>query len=293
MRSSRASQTAMGTASVRAIESEKPADLRICYDPLARRLVNPWFYWAIRLLAGYGERRTRGALTFIVCRCRYIDDYLQVCLQRGICQVVILGAGLDSRAYRSPLSSEKARTFEIDHPATQRDKIERVKKVLAQVPENVTWVPLDFNRETLDKLREVGFDPLERTLFIWEGVTPYLLEEAVDATLTWIGVHAAPGSTVIFDYQDSPEPTRHNHIYAVLTRITGEVRSFGIPRGQIEAFLSRRGFARVENVTADQLAKLYCTGPNLRRTVAQKYSIVHAEIPATDAEPENAKGCGA
>ncbi len=275
MKKTQASGTALGTAAMRAIESEKPADERICYDPLARKLTDTLFYLLIKLLAGYGERRTHGALTFIVCRCRYFDDYLKKHVESGTTQVVILGAGLDSRAYRDELLRRAVKTFEVDHPATQASKIERVKKVFGKIPATVVYVPLDFNVETLDQLLAYGYDRSLKTLFIWEGVTYYLDAEAVDATLAWVQANAAPGSAIIFDYQYVSEPTR---AHAVLSRWTGERRTFGIEKGQIEDFLTQRGYTHVVNANAEQLKRLYCTGPNRGRTVAAVYAIVHAEV---------------
>jgi O-methyltransferase involved in polyketide biosynthesis len=81
MRNTQSSWTARGTAAMRAIESQKPVTVRICDDPFALQFTDRWIYRLIRFLAGYGERRTHGALTFIVCRCRYFDDYLQSCLR--------------------------------------------------------------------------------------------------------------------------------------------------------------------------------------------------------------------
>jgi methyltransferase (TIGR00027 family) len=275
MKKTQVSGTALGTAAMRAIESERPANERICYDPFARKLTDTVFYLLIKLLAGYGERRTHGALTFIVCRCRYFDDYLQEYLKSGTAQLVILGAGLDSRAYRDELLQGVVKIFEVDHPATQASKIERVKKVFGKIPTNVAYVPIDFNDETLDKLLGCGYDWSLKTLFIWEGVTFYLDAEAVDATLAWVRANAAPGSAIIFDYQYISEPTR---AHAMLSRFTGERRAFAIEKGQIEDFLTRRGFTHVVNASADQLKRLYCTGPNQGRTVAEIYAIVHAQV---------------
>ena len=282
MRKTQASATAKGTAAMRAIESEKPSNERICYDPFARKLTDTVFYLLIKLFAGYGERRTHGALTFIVCRCRYFDDYIQECIKSGTAQLVILGAGLDSRAYRDELFQGVVKIFEVDHPATQASKIERVKKAFGKIPANVAYVPIDFNDETLDKLPTCGFDRSLKTLFIWEGVTLYLDAEAVDATLAWVQANAAPGSAIIFDYQYISAPTRartrRNYAYAVLSRLSGERRGFGIEKDQIENFLTRRGFTHVVNTNAEQLKRLFCTGPNQDRTVAEIYAIVHAEI---------------
>jgi methyltransferase (TIGR00027 family) len=275
MKKTQASGTALGTAAMRAIESERPAHERICYDPFARQLTDTAFYYLVKLLAGYGERRTHGALTFIVCRCRYFDDYLQECLKSGIAQLVILGAGLDSRAYRDEPLQGAVKTFEVDHPATQASKIERVKKVLGKIPPNVAYVPIDFNDETLDKLLACGYDRSLKSLFIWEGMTYYLDAQAVDATLAWVRANAVSGSAIIFDYQYVSEPTR---AHAALSRFTGERRAFAIDKGQIEDFLTRRGFTHVVDANAEQLNRLYCTGPNQGRTVAEIYAIVHAEV---------------
>ena len=282
MNKTQTSWTAQGTAAMRAIESEKPTHTQICHDPFARQFVETWFYHLIKLLAGYGERRTHGALTFIVCRCRYFDDYLQQCLQAGTTQVVILGAGLDSRAYRDGLLSGGVKTFEVDHPATQARKRKRLKQALTTFPAYVTYVPVDFNNETLDKLLACDYDPSLKTLFIWEGVTQYLRPEAVDGTLSWVQAHSAPGSSIIFDYQNMAElpqtQIRRGQLYALLSRFTGERRDFGIVHSQIEDFLMQRGFTRVVDVNADQLRHLYCIGSNRGRTVATNYAIVHAEV---------------
>ncbi len=98
MKQTRASQTAMGTVALRAIESEKPADERICYDPITRKFIDSWFYLQVKLFVRFGERFTHGATTEVLGRCRYVDEYLQECLITGTAQVVILGAGFDSRA---------------------------------------------------------------------------------------------------------------------------------------------------------------------------------------------------
>jgi methyltransferase (TIGR00027 family) len=283
MKPKQASATAQAVAATRALESEKPDGVRICNDPLARKFTSRIAYSLIKRFAGYGERRSHGALTFIACRCRYMDDYLRACLQSGTVQVVILGAGLDSRAYRDDLLQENVKVFEVDHPATQTFKINRVEKILGGLPVNVTYVPVDFNTETLDKLLSSGFDASLKTLFIWEGVTQYLTAEAVDATLEWIRLHVAPGSAIIFDYMVLPPPElaparpERSVLHALLVRLSGETREYGIEKGQIEAFLGQRGFTNVVEADAGRLEHLYCTGPNQGRVVLVNSAIVHAE----------------
>jgi len=278
MKKTRASQTAMGTAALRAIESEKPASERICFDPYARKFINIWFYLPVKIFARFGERRSNLALAFVACRYRYIDDYLQECLKGGTTQLVILGAGFDSRAYREELVSVEVKIFEVDYPTTQASKIERVEELFGQLPENVVYVPIDFNVETLNKLLTGGFDPSLKTLFIWEGVTLYLDDAAVDATLAWVSANSLPGSIIIFDYQDMSTLTRPHPVYSVLNRLTGEKRVFGIEKGRIASFLSQRGFVKIVNANSEQLEQLYCTGSNQRRSLAKYNSIVHAEV---------------
>ncbi len=284
MKSTRASQTAMGTAALRAIESEKPATERMCDDPYARQFIPAWFYLQVKLFARFGPPRTQGALTFVVGRCRYIDEYLEERLHTGTAQVMLLGTGLDSRAYRGELRSRAIKTFEVDHPATQASKVERVKKIFGTLPAHVVYVALDFNRETLDRLLVEGFDQSVRTLFIWEGVTLYLEQEAIESTLAWIRLHACPGSAIIFDYQDTSTLSRRHRGYALLNRLTGEKRIFGMEPGQMEPFLRERGFTQVVNVPAEQLEHLYCIGPNQGRRMAKYYSIVHAEVSEKEGE---------
>lgn len=277
MRQTQSSSTALGTAAVRAIESERPADVRICYDPFARNFTSALSYHLIKLFFRYGERRTQGALTFIACRQRYIDDCLSGALATSVSQVVILGAGFDSRAYRNDMGP--ARVFEVDHPASQGRKIQKLRTILEKLPAHVTYVPVDFDRETLDKLLDFGFDTRGRTFFLWEGVTQYLTRAAVDLTLNWIRTHAAPGSAVVFDYQHACEASR-SRLGILMSRLSGETRAFGIPQEAISGFLSSRGFSQIVNVGPDQLMKRYCVGPNQGRKVPGIYSIVCAEVPA-------------
>jgi len=219
-----------------------------------------------------------------------MDDYLQECLKAGATQVVSLGAGLDSRAYRNDLMQGAIKFFEVYHPATQAHKKERAKKVLGKIPPNLTYVPVDFNLETLDKLLEYGFDKSMVTLFIWEGVTQLLKAEAVDRTLSWVQANALPVSSIIFDYQYLSSAmrvqTERNIMCAVLSRISGEKRTFGITKGEIVDFLTRKGFRQVVEVNAAQLKRLYCTSSNQGRKVTENYAMVRAEVGERDA-PDN------
>lgn len=294
MKQNKASTTAAGIALARAIESEKPANERVCYDPLARYFVGRVFYRFAKFFVdtGYSNRRGPGVMEFLIARARYLDDYVQSCLDEGLEQLVILGAGYDSRAYRlEKLIAGLVRVFEVDHPATQQMKREKLQEALGRLPAYVVYVPIDFTQETLEKrLPECGYDPQAKTLFTWEGVTYYLTPDAVDSTLAFVAGHSGPGSSIIFDYMYTSlldGTVKHGEVSSMgrYRRFTGEGLVFGIPEGTIEAFLEQRGFHQVRNVDADWLKKTYFTGVNERRQVATGYTIVLATVkPHTRAE---------
>ncbi|HMM19870.1 MAG TPA: class I SAM-dependent methyltransferase [Selenomonadales bacterium] len=281
MKRDQSSATAEGMALLRAIEASKPAGKRICYDPIARSLIP-----AIKFILGkltvdsglYG-RFAPGAMEFIIARERYIDDFLIACLREGLDQVVVLGAGFDTRAYRIP-GIEKARVFEVDHPATQAEKLKRLKKVIDPPPGHVGFIPVDFNAQTLaERLPAGGYDEQGKTLFIWQGVTMYLTPEGVDSTLAFIAGHSGPGSAVIFDYFYT-ETLRDMKLKSTrrILRVIGERLTFGIDEGEIESFLVRRGFRDVRNADGEELKRLYFTGPNAGRTVSKGVAIASARM---------------
>ncbi len=284
----RPSLTAAGIAILRAVESEKPAGERLFYDPYASKFVNPWLFMftALFLRIGYADRRGPGVQGFLLARTRSMDDFLLACVASGCEPVVILGAGYDARAYRfAPMLAGKARVFEVDHPATQADKLARLKPVLGEVPEHVTYVAIDFNRETLDdRLPACGYDEKRKTVFIWEGVTMYLTPAAVDATLAFIACHAAPGSSVVFDYVYSSVIegyVRRNEATGMrrYRRLTGEEMVFGITEGTARTFLEQRGFGDVQNVTARDLQALYfAEGARRGKQVAPVYAIAAGTV---------------
>jgi methyltransferase (TIGR00027 family) len=137
-------------------------------------------------------------------RTRFIDEALQRAVAAGANQVVILGAGLDTHAYRFRALLASTRVFEIDRPATQAFKKKAVNDLLGGPPANLTYVGIDFQQEELaDGLPRHGYDPAQRTFFILEGVTMYLPEEAVRRTLRFVAGHP-PGSGLVFDFVYRP-----------------------------------------------------------------------------------------
>lgn len=142
----------------------------------------------------------RCARASMVVRQRYAEDALDEAVKRGLGQYVILGAGLDSFAYRRLDLTAVLRVFEVDHPATQQWKRARLRDLHVTLPKNLTFIPLDFEQHTLaDGLRAGGHRPDLPTFFSWLGVTHYLTEEAVFKTLRYVASLAA-GSEIVFQY---------------------------------------------------------------------------------------------
>lgn len=268
------SRSAEGVAAIRAIEMLKPEADRIVSDPYAKALVPSGILFSISrwiITSGLYERIAPGATAFIIARERYIDDYLKACLREGLDQVVILGAGFDTRAFRIP-GIERTRVFEIDQAATQAVKLERLKKVIDPLPAHITFLAADLNTQPLGEiLHSGGYDQQGKSLFIWQGVIYFLQPEGVDSTLAFIADHSGPNSVVIFDYiyTETLQDTTHGYgkTLARAGKMSGEPYVFGIARGQVGSFLTHRGFCDVIDTPIEDLKPKYFTDPNAARAM--------------------------
>lgn len=285
MKKDRTSLTAIGIAVMRAVESERPPDERLLFDPYARQFVPAWMFHVLSFFirSGYTDWRGPGVGGFLAARDRYIDDYLLECLDAAPHQrpqqLVLLGAGYDARPYRFQEQLSGVHLFEVDHPATQADKLAKLERIFGQRPQQVTFIPIDFNTHSLEsRLREGGYDPAVRTLFIWQGVTMYLTTAAVQSTLAFIAGCSAPGSAVIFDYMDRRLLDRRQTQAEVKNMrryrfLTGEGLCFGLRPIEVESYLRSLGFHAVRNADAAELRRRYCTGKNADRKIAEGYGI--------------------
>ena len=290
MKKGKPSATAEGNAALRAAEWLRPEDERVCYDQFARRFLGLRFGVVVRsrlltrIALWYAERIIPGAANSLVARTRYIDYYLKQCIADGIEQLVILGAGYDSRAYRFDELRPRVRVFEVDHPDTQRAKIQKVKRIFGSLPSHVTYVGLDLDEKKLGEgLLKAGYRKDKKTLFIWEGVTVYLTPEAVDETLAFVAGNSGKGSSIIFDYafqfaldatSDSEEAKKWRKAY----ERRGEPPKFALKEDAVEEFLSRRGFYQVKSVSMELLKKTYFKGVNANRHVTNLGGIVQATV---------------
>ena len=197
--------TALGAAVCRLIEQFQPEETRLFNDPVVKYLVGTPIQVLVQFayIRDYAIKRTDAIMQGIygaqICRTRYIDDAVQSALSQGIGQLVILGAGLDTRPYRLA-GMEHVKVLEVDLPSVQEDKKKKLQKHFGRLPEHVIFVPIDFDTQSLEGvLPQAAFDPSAPAVFVWEGVTQYISEEAARRTLAFVG-KSDPGSILIFTY---------------------------------------------------------------------------------------------
>lgn len=290
MKASESSTTAEQMAFSRAIESRKSSAERICYDPFAEQLLGARYKAGLftRFLRDGIEKlieaRFAGHHYYVIARTRYIDDFLQDQLLEAVQQVVILGAGFDSRAYRFSDQLGNVVVFEVDHPATSAEKQVKVHRALASAKNSVVYVPVDFNTEVLaEELRNHGYQDDSRTVFLWEGVTPYLSADAVDDVLQFVLSSSGSGSLLIFDYvvksilEGSCDMRGARNEFEKMNR-GNEPLVFGIEEGEAGAFLSARGFRDVVDVGSAELTERYFAN-NPGRYIKPWWRLVHATVP--------------
>ena len=137
-------------------------------------------------------------------RSRYCEDCLKTAALTGTGQYVVLGAGLDTFAFREPGFLKKHHVFEVDHPEIQADKIERIKRAGLEIPDNLTFVPVDFSKDSLtEALANSGYKKSGKTFFSWLGVSYYLTTEEIDRLLSELSQIGGEGSSLVFDFADN------------------------------------------------------------------------------------------
>jgi methyltransferase (TIGR00027 family) len=258
MRAGEPSRTAFGAAMLRALHQDVD-DGRVFTDPLAWRILGdresvqevagPWEHSRLRL--------------FIAARHRFAEDSLAAAVARGTRQVVVLGAGLDTFAYRNPFP--ETAVFEVDHPPTGAWKQERLASAGIVVPPGVRYVGVDLESDDLmSRLLDAGFDASAPAFFLWLGVVPYLTPDAVAATLR--AISAVPGGEVVFDYTnpvdqlvDIAQGDRADLVARVAE--VGEPLSAGLDTIELHALLTSLGFGEIEDLDRPQIRSRYLGRP--------------------------------
>jgi methyltransferase (TIGR00027 family) len=286
---SQASQTAQSMAMFRALESARPERSRLFWDAFAVHFLNRTMRVAVRaaekspavqaLLTRYIDKRWPGARPSGVARTVFIDRALGEALRSGIAQVVILGAGYDSRAYRID-EMNRTLVFEVDSGETQRVKRERVWHFSGLSLQSVKFVAADFLRQTVSEaLASAGFDSLRETFFIWEGVIHYLAAEAVDSTLRFVG-GCAKGSGIAFTYihrgllDGSGAFSMSANVVRLLEK-AGERWKFGFYPDELSPYLRNCGMKLVEDLGAIEYGARFS---GARREQMKGYEFYHVAI---------------
>lgn len=273
-------------ASHRADESSKPTDERICYDQYAVHFLSPETLEVIKdpiKLKAFTEQvgpLAQGVGNSMRARTRYFDDFVKKFTGEGLEQLVILGAGYDTRAYRID-ELKNVKVFELDHTNTQNFKIQKIKEIFGSIPDNVTYVPVDFETQTLNQRLFEKYDSSKKTLFVMEGLIYYLSPKSVDKILSFIAENSGEGSTIISDYFDQcvvDETCEVGRIFRSYAELVGETLKFGLKEKIIEEFLLERGFSNIKNVNSEDYKKAYFRGINKNREICSQVYFVHATV---------------
>ena len=259
MQHGQASVTALGAAGHRAAHQVLERGF-VFADPLALRIVGQDADNAIALAKERPERRA--LRLFIAMRSRFAEDAARRAIADGVKQILVLGAGLDTFAYRLE-PAQDMRVFELDHPATQAEKRRRLTEAQITEPRHVSYVAHDFEHGSMTAaLEAAGLDPGKRTFVLWLGVTPYLTEEAVFATLSELA-RLPGGAEVVFDYANPPDATNEANTRNFHREMAERVAASGEPfRGyfdsaELHARARELGFSDIEDLDRAALVARY------------------------------------
>jgi methyltransferase (TIGR00027 family) len=269
----RPSRTAEGVAALRAMACFEPDEKYRNPDYLAGKFISRdfedsarWWYDPQHADIVLERLHERGAVGYFYlnARTKHIDATLKKEASRGIKQVVVLGSGYDSRAYRFGKSLPGVKFFEVDLPATISEKQKRVKKIFGKLPENTFYAPIDFNVDTIENvLVKAGYNPSLVSFFIWEGVSMYISKEAVNSTLQFIAKKSGPGSSVIFDYIHRDvidgEFERHYGAERMAERVedVGEPFTFGMAKDEAELIVKKNGLKVKWDIGKKEMETIY------------------------------------
>ncbi len=258
MQNGQPSLTALGAAIQRAAHQTLD-DANIFKDAFARILLGRE---ADALIAAVSADPAHQQMRiFMAARSRFAEDCLEAAVSRGVRQVVILGAGLDTFALRNPHATLGLRVFEVDHPATQAWKCERLAEAGLTTPESLTFAPVDFERQSLaEGLIAAGFQATEPAFFLWLGVVPYLQREAISSIFQFIA--STPKSEVVFDYSEPLEnysAERQTNVIAMAARTAaiGEPWLTYFDPSALSTELREWGFQKLEDLGLADIAVRY------------------------------------
>jgi methyltransferase (TIGR00027 family) len=266
-------------------------DKRECYsgpDNIAYELVPNILKFIVRsrrLFKAFSRRYfAKGIYEYVIARTKYFDKAFTDALEQQFDQIVIFGAGFDSRALRFNSLNKSTTVFELDAPKTQEDKLKGYQSKKISVPKSLVFIPIDFNKEKLkDKLKQSGFGTGKKTLFVLEGVTMYLSESAVESTLRFISDSSSVGSKVVFDHIYAGVLRRENRYYGekgMVERVAkaGEKWTFALEEDEAKSFLSKFGFVVEDNCGSKGLEERYFR--DSKGVIVGKVNGIHSIVTA-------------
>ncbi len=240
----------------------------------------------LKILNLKGRISPKGIYPYVIARTKYIDNIFETAINNGIEQVIILGAGFDSRAIRLLDQKGKVKVFEIDINYTQQAKLKQFQKRKIHKPEKNIYIPVDFDKEDLKtKLKENKLIQKKKSLFILEGLIMYLTQKSVEETFKLIYEYSAPSSLIVFDYiyasvlRDEQKYYGEREIHKRVEK-DNEKWTFGIEEGEIENFLTRFNYTLIEHIDSKIIEDKYFTDGNGRilTKVNGTHGIVLAKI---------------
>ena len=267
--SKKTSKTAVLVATIRAAHLRWDDPPHIFEDTYAIQMLTPFWYAVAKfkpikwLVADVILSVFRPVAQAVVLRSRYTEDQLIEAIEAGVKQYVILGAGYDTFSLRRKDLADKVHVFEVDHPATQEVKRQRILNANGSIPSNLTFVPVNFEVDRLDEeMEKAGFDSQLPTFYSWLGVTYYLIPEAIRNTLDRIAKKSAPGSRVVFDFKIA------KHMMSAEGRTLCEkMENFVARRGEpmltdftpqsLNEMMARYGYTEVEMMTPEKQKRRY------------------------------------
>jgi methyltransferase (TIGR00027 family) len=276
-----ASRTAIGVAALRAAHQIFDAEPRILEDPIAERLLDDDTRERMR---AHPERLATPLVavlrTHVVVRSRFAEDRLAEAVATGVRQYILLGAGLDTFAYRQPAWASALRIVEVDQPASQADKQARLARAGIRVPDNVTFAPIDFETTPLaDGLAAAGVQLGVPTFVAWLGVMMYLTREASEAVFRVVR-GLPPSSEIVFTFSPAPDEATGGQG----SRLAGYVAELGEPfrmhisPDELVAWLRALGFARVDLLTPEAIETRYLAGRTDGLRVSRRTTIASARV---------------
>lgn len=268
----RPSRTAKGTAICRAMAWLEEKVPRVCTDELAKFFLDPWTVWLLKFNYIRQQYKTRilppGAYEYVMARTIHMDALFVRALEHRWPQIVILGAGYDSRSYRFKHKIDKTRIFEVDAYGSQQHKRQCMRRAQLEWPSQTAFVCVDFAHQDLaPMLDEAGYDPDLQTLFLLEGLVMYLPEPQVQYLLSFMRQNRSAGTTIAFDYIFRSVVNGTSSAYGAreqyeIVRNVGEPMQFGLEYDEMTEWLASEDFKIESHYTPDDFENTYLKDNN-------------------------------